>query len=135
MVGSSSVLCTSLSHDLEVAPDVIGHHDDLKVCIVVLKPGRGDGRKPLAFCLPDQVLHVGPLVILLDDLVDICLKIGAKDTLCIPILFKQFLLRGKRLLFRDAHGDKPTLLFPPHWLIYTTIVLVGLSLPRFVPTA
>ena len=130
-------LGAGLCEDLVVSPEVIGQHHNLKVGIVIFELGRGDCIQALPLGLPDQVLCIGPFVVLGSNLVGLSPQIGTKHPVSVSVLFKEFPLKGlgrrRALFFRDPHSHKPALELPANGLVDTAVVLDRASPPGLVP--
>ena len=87
-----------LGHQLEIPPDVVGQHEDLKVGVIIFEFSRGDGIHAFSFGLRDQVFNVSSFVVLGDHLVGFGTQIGAENAVCVLIIFKQFILQGSSAL-------------------------------------
>jgi len=77
-----------LGHHLEIPPDVIGQHEDLKVGIIVLKFGGGDSIQAFSLDLSDQVLDISSFVIFGDHLVGFAFQVSTENAICVPIVLK-----------------------------------------------
>jgi len=62
-IGGRWLFCTELGHQLEIPPDIVGQHENLKVGVSVFKFGRRDSVPALSFGLRDLVFNVSPCVL------------------------------------------------------------------------
>ena len=116
-------------HQLHPAPQGVGQHHNLEEGMMGLKALGGNRQHAFPLGFPDEILHVRPLIVGVNDPMRTCAFVGHEHAIDVVLGVQQLQLPIPHLLLPNPHDDEAAGLLPAPRLIPALVVLV-LPVPR-----